>query len=99
VLTAADADEAIRVSDAHAAAIHLMVTDVVMPGRMNGRDLARLLSSRRPDMRVLYMSGYAENAIVHHGVLDAGVAFLPKPFNPSTLVAKVQAVLREPPRP
>ncbi len=99
VLVAADADEAIEASDAHSSPIDLLLTDVVMPGRMNGRDLARLLSSRRPQMRVLYMSGYAENAIVHHGVLDPAVAFLPKPFNPSTLIAKVQSVLREPPHP
>ncbi len=98
VLTAANADEAIHVADAHPAPIHLMVTDVVMPGAMNGRDLGRYLGARRPQMRVLYMSGYAENAIVHQGVLDRDVAFLPKPFSPSNLIDKVRAVLAAPPR-
>ncbi len=99
VLAACDAEDAIRLSDAHPAPIHLMVTDVVMPGRMNGRDLARVLAPRRPLMRVLYMSGYAENAIVRDGVLDPGVAFLPKPFNPSALIQRVQSILHEPPGP
>jgi CheY-like chemotaxis protein len=98
VLTASNADEAIRVADAHPTPIHLMVTDVVMPGAMNGRDLGRYLAARRPQMRVLYMSGYAENAIVHQGVLDRDVAFLPKPFSPSNLIDKVRAVLAAPPR-
>ena len=71
-----------------------MLTDVVMPG-MNGRELTKCLASRHPEMKVLYMSGYTDDAIVHHGVLDKGLHFLQKPFNLEDLLKKVREVLEK----
>ena len=92
VLAAADPDEACRLSAGHEGAIHLMLTDVVLPGR-NGRELADDLLAQRPHMRVIFMSGYTDSAIVHHGVLDPGTHFIEKPIAPSALLAKVREVL------
>jgi CheY-like chemotaxis protein len=92
VLAARDGGEALALSDSHPGMIHLLITDVVMP-RMSGRDLADEMVQRRPDTKVLYCSGYAENAIVHHGVLDTGVAFLQKPFTATTLLQRVRDLL------
>jgi PAS domain S-box-containing protein len=91
-MAARDGGEALRICEAHAGSIQLMVTDVVMPG-MSGRELAESLKGTRPEMKVLYMSGYTDNAIVHHGILDAGVDFLQKPFTPQALAQKVREVL------
>ncbi len=92
VLTASTPEEGISVCEANHRDLRLLVTDVVMP-RMNGRQLAERIQKMRPDIRVLYISGYTDNAIVHYGVLDPGLWFLPKPFTLSSLVAKVREVL------
>jgi CheY-like chemotaxis protein len=97
VLEARHGVEALEISDRHQGPIHLMVTDVVMP-QMSGRELAQRLQPLRPDMKVLYMSGYTDDAIVRHGVLGAGMAFLSKPFTPDALALKVREVLDTPPR-
>jgi PAS domain S-box-containing protein len=95
VLPARDGAEALRISEKHRGPIHLLITDVVMP-RMNGRELARRMLSSRPEVKVIYISGYTENAIIHHGVLDPGMHFVQKPFRPSDLVRKVREVLDAP---
>jgi PAS domain S-box-containing protein len=94
VLTAADGNEAVLTIAEHAGDIHLVVTDVVMP-RMSGRVLAEELAKTRPTLRVLYMSGYTDDAIVRHGVLDAGTHFLGKPFTAADLARAVREVLDE----
>ena len=96
VVDATDGAAAIRLSQAHKGPIHLLLTDVIMPG-MNGRELANQVSSSRPDMKVLYMSGYTENHIGHNGTLDQGITLLQKPFTLPALQAKVREVLDTPP--
>jgi PAS domain S-box-containing protein len=93
VLEASNGDEALDVVQGrNGNPIHLVVTDVVMPG-MSGRQLADRLVSLRPELKVLYMSGYTDNAIVHHGVLDPGIAYIQKPFTPDALASKVREIL------
>jgi two-component system cell cycle sensor histidine kinase/response regulator CckA len=91
VLLAANADEARHQFDEHPS-IDLLLTDVVMPG-VSGPELVKELVGLRPTLRVVYMSGYTDEAIVHHGVLDPGIAFLHKPFSSETLGRKIREVL------
>jgi DNA-binding NtrC family response regulator len=91
VLLAANADEARRLFDEHPS-IDLLLTDVVMPGA-SGPDLVRQLMERQPALKVIYMSGYTDDAIVHHGVLDPGINFLHRPFSSETLGQKIREVL------
>jgi PAS domain S-box-containing protein len=95
VLEARNGEEAIQVCRQHEGPLHLLLTDVVLPGGMSGRQIAERLELLRPEARVLYMSGYTDDAIGRHGVLDPGIAFLEKPFAPTTLVHKVRRVLDE----
>jgi two-component system cell cycle sensor histidine kinase/response regulator CckA len=91
VFAAADATEALKVSD-EASALDLLLTDIVMPG-MSGPMLASELVARRPGLLVLFMSGYTDETVVRHGVLEAGTAFLQKPFTSAGLASKVRQVL------
>ena len=95
VIDAPDGAAAIKISQAHKGPIHLLLTDVIMPGK-NGRELANQISPTRPEMRVLYMSGYTENHIGHNGTLDEGITLLQKPFTLPALKAKVREVLDTP---
>jgi CheY-like chemotaxis protein/two-component sensor histidine kinase len=92
VLEAAEGTEAIQICTGHPGPIHLLLTDVIMPG-INGCELARRICAMRPETRVLYMSGYTENAISHDGMIEEGIPLLQKPFAFSTLTAKVRETL------
>jgi PAS domain S-box-containing protein len=92
LLEAASGSEALSLSERYPQPIHLLVTDVVMPG-MTGRELAMRLLALRPSLKTLYTSGYTPNAIGQDGVLDPSAAYLPKPFSPAQLAAKVREVL------
>lgn len=92
VVEASSGEEALTILGQWQDPIHLLVTDVVMP-KMSGRALAQRTTLSRPDMKVLYISGYAHNSIIHHDILERGEAFLQKPFTPSGLVSKVREVL------
>jgi len=95
ILEASSGEEAAELSKGFEGPIHLLLTDVILTG-MSGKDLAEILASAKPGIRVLYMSGYTENAIAKNGVLDPGVNFLSKPFTPESLLLKVRDVLDQP---
>jgi DNA-binding NtrC family response regulator len=92
VLEAAEGAAAIQICNSHPGPIHLLLTDLIMPG-INGRELARRVSALRPETKVLYMSGYTENVIAHNAILEEGIALLQKPFSLSTLKIKVSEKL------
>jgi CheY-like chemotaxis protein len=94
ILQAGNPEEAARVSKLHGGPIHLMLSDVVLP-QMDGKRLYKLLAPLFPGMKVMFVSGYAENAIVHHGVLDPGVNLLHKPFTVEALTKMVRKILDE----
>ena len=92
VLAANGGEEAIQLFNAHKEPIHLMITDVVMP-KMSGRDVADRLKQTHPETKVLFMSGYTDEAIVHHGIVDSHIAFIQKPFSEVALSQKIREVL------
>ncbi|MFH0824709.1 MAG: PAS domain S-box protein, partial [Pseudomonadota bacterium] len=91
-LTAADPAEALEIGDSYSDRIHLLLSDVVLP-QMDGKSLYGLLAANRPDLKVIYASGYTEDFIVHHGILEKDIHFLQKPFNVDKLAGMVRAVL------
>jgi CheY-like chemotaxis protein len=92
LLEARDGLEAIRVAQNHDGPIHLVVSDVVMP-HLGGRQLAERLAGVHPGLKMLFLSGYTDDTVIRHGILEAEVAFLQKPFTPTALAQKVRAVL------
>ncbi len=92
LLEAANGQEALQLVGAHQGAIDLLLADVIMPG-ISGKVLAEQLTRQQPNLKVLFISGYTDNAIIHHGVLDPGINLLQKPFNPQALLAKIREVL------
>ena len=92
VLEASDGVEALKIASAHPEPIHILITDVVMP-HLSGPDLATQLGASRPGLKVLFVSGYTDDTVFRHGVLEGGVAFLQKPFNLKALAKKVREVL------
>jgi DNA-binding NtrC family response regulator len=93
VLEAIGAEQALQIAEQHTGLIHLLLTDVVMP-QAGGKELAERLSTLHPETKVLYMSGYTDDAIVRHGILEGGTPFLQKPFAPNALLLKVREVLK-----
>jgi CheY-like chemotaxis protein len=93
VIEAPNGEAGLKVSEEHSGTIEILITDVVMPG-IGGRELAQRVSAARPNIKVLFLSGYTEDAIIHEGVLEPGTAFLQKPFTLQMLSRKVREVLR-----
>jgi len=96
VLTSQDAESALALAESSTSPIHLLLTDVVLPG-INGRQLAERLKAKRPAMRVLFTSGYTRDLIANHGALDPATDYLAKPYTPDELLAKVSAILNQAP--
>jgi two-component system, cell cycle sensor histidine kinase and response regulator CckA len=92
VLEARDGAEALALAQQHSAPIHMLLTDVVMP-RLSGRQLAGVLATRFPALKVLYLSGCTDDAVIRHSIQDDETAFLPKPFTPAVLAKKVREIL------
>jgi two-component system, cell cycle sensor histidine kinase and response regulator CckA len=92
VLEARSPGEAVQLAETDPSPIHLLLSDVVMP-HMGGVELARRIGAMRPELKVLWMSGYTDEAVIHHGLVDASVAFIQKPFSPDALAKKVREVL------
>ena len=92
VLEASSGDEALLIAKRYAGKIHLLLTDVVMP-QMSGKELSEQIKNTRVDIKVLFASGYTDDAVLHHGVLEAEMEFIQKPFTPNTLANKVREVL------
>jgi CheY-like chemotaxis protein len=92
VLEASDGIEALDLAATHPGAIQLLITDVVMP-RLSGRELASQIAAARRDLKVLYISGYTDDSVFRHGVLEGGMEFLQKPFNLRTLAQKIREIL------
>ena len=95
VIEASNGEQALNISREYLDVIHLLLTDVVMPG-INGRELAEKILSWRPDIKVVYMSGYTDNAIVQYGILEPGLFFIEKPFSPDILAGRINQVLKHP---
>jgi CheY-like chemotaxis protein len=93
VLEAGYGREALGVAEQYAGPIHLLITDVVMPQGMGGRQVAEAVRARHPEAKVLFVSGYTDDAVVRHGILEASTHFLQKPFTPASLAHKVREVL------
>jgi two-component system cell cycle sensor histidine kinase/response regulator CckA len=96
VLEASNGEEALKIAERHEGPLDLLLSDVVMP-RMGGPELAQELLARRPAVKVLYMSGYTDHPMVRRGVVNAGVAFLQKPFTPTVLVSRIREILESRP--
>jgi two-component system, cell cycle sensor histidine kinase and response regulator CckA len=92
MLEAADGAQALKVAGTHPGPIHMLITDVVMP-HLSGPELAGKLSAERPNLKVLFISGYTDDTVFRHGVLEGGVAFLQKPFNLKALSQKIREIL------
>ncbi|MEO8259270.1 MAG: response regulator [Acidobacteriota bacterium] len=95
VIEAGDGQAALALLQTHAAPVQLLLTDVIMP-QMSGRQLADIITRDHRSIRILYMSGYTDDAIVRHGILNPGIAFIHKPFMPDQLLARVREVLDRP---
>ena len=93
MLEAVDGENALQVISSYSGTIHMLLTDVIMPG-ISGRELARRVQRLRPDIKVLYSSGYTDDAIIHYGVLDTGTDFIQKPYSPVQLIQKIQEVFK-----